>query len=254
MASLLNDPEFPKLIRAYRSSLRRRYSPENIKRYPRFSSISSAKVELLVKYFLELLYPELEGRKRLDGAFSSLAGFVQSPSKVFGVLGSLGTAVFKLGRHLKSAFQAGFAALHSYVTAHKFEDLMFTKAKELLGEGADLEKPEIFDYVLASVSPHDADSFRNDIVKLFRTLSNRELLSKIRDLMDAVVRTMKAKPKLYSQEDVSGILLGAGILARGEELFQGMSRGEMDLILDAIETIEKDSYYEALERIKFSRK
>lgn len=250
MKSLLDEQEFPTLIRAYRSALQRRYSTENLNRYPRFSGIPRERVDLLVRYFLELLYPELEGRRRLDGAFSSLAGFVHSPSKVFGLLGSLSGAVFKLGRHLRSAFQAGFAALHSYVTAHKFEELMFKRAKSLLNEGLDLERPEIFDIVLTSVSVKEADDFRRDIVLLFRTLSNPELLPRIRNLMDAVVRTMKSKPKIYSQTEIEGILLGANILSSGEHLFQGMSRSEMDLILDAIETVEKDSFYGALERVQ----
>lgn len=203
-------------------------------------------MDLLVRYFLELLYPEHAGRKKLDGAFESLAGFVHSPPKVFGLLGSLSIAVFKLGRHLKSAFQAGFAALHSYVTAHRFEEIMFSKAKELLKEGKDLTNKSVFDQVLASVSKKDADQFREDILRLFATLSDKELLSKIKQLMDAVVNTMKSKTKTYTQQEVEGIMLGAGILTKGEELFSGMTREEMDLILEAIDQVEKDAFEEAI--------
>ncbi|TGL49550.1 hypothetical protein EHQ61_14025 [Leptospira wolffii] len=246
MNSLLDEPDFPKLILAYREALQRRYSKENLSRYSEFSSISEERVKLLTKYFLELLYPEWEGRRRLDGAFRSLSGFVHSPSKVFGLLGSLSGAVFKLGRHLKSAFQAGIAALHSYVTAHRFEEIMYSKAKELLQKGEDLSDPNIFRKVIASVPKKDAEQFRSDIVTLFRTLSDQELLSKIKQLMEEVVRTMKSKPKTYTPEEVEGILLGAGILTRGEELFRGMNREEMNLILRAIDRIEKDSFEEAL--------
>ncbi|TGL65802.1 hypothetical protein [Leptospira sarikeiensis] len=246
MGSILEEPEFPKLILAYREALRRRYSKENLSKYPKFSSIPKDKVDLLVRYFLELLYPEWEGRKKLDGAFESLAGFVHSPPKVFGLLGSLSMAVFKLGRHLKSAFQAGFAALNSYVTAHRFEETMFSKAKELLGQGKDLLDPFEFSKVLASVPKKDADRFREDILKLFSTLSDKELLSKIKQLMDAVVKTMLSKPKTYTPEEVEGIKLGAGILTKGEELFSGMDRKEMDLILEAIDQVEKDAFEEAI--------
>lgn len=246
MSSLLDEPDFPKLILAYREALRMRYSKENLSRYPEFSTIPEQRVELLTRYFLELLYPEWEGRRKLDGAFHSLAGFVHSPSKVFGLLGSLGSAVFKLGRHLRSAFQAGIAALHSYVTAHRFEEIMFEKSKELLRNGKDLSDPNVFRSVLASVPRKDAEKFRSDIVTLFRTLSDRELLTKIKQLMEAVVNTMKSKPKTYTREEVEGILLGTGILTQGEELFQGMERKEMDLILEAIDRIEKDAFEEAL--------
>lgn len=249
MGSLLEEPEFPKLISAYREAVKRRYSKDNLSKYPKFSAISEDKVDLLVRYFLELLYPEYEGRKRLDGAFTSLAGFVHSPQKVFGLLGSLSMAVFKLGRHLRSAFQAGFAALHSYVTAHRFEEIMFSKAKELLKEGKDLQNKSVFDHVLASVSKKDADQFREDILKLFTTLSDKELLSKIKQLMDAVVKTMKSKSKTYTQQEVEGIMLGAGILTKGEELFAGLNREEMDLILEAIDQVEKDAFEEAIASI-----
>ncbi|PJZ26496.1 hypothetical protein CH352_05370 [Leptospira hartskeerlii] len=250
MASLIEEPEFPKLISAYRAALRRRYSRDNLSKYPKFSSIPEEKVDLLVRYFLELLYPEYEGRKKLDGAFESLAGFVHSPPKVFGLLGSLSMAVFKLGRHLKSAFQAGFAALHSYVTAHRFEEIMFSKAKELLKEGKDLQNKSIFNQVLASVSKKDADEFREDILKLFATLSDKDLLSKIKQLMDAVIQTMKSKPKTYTPQEIEGIMLGAGILTKGEELFAGMTKGEMDLILEAIDQVEKDSFEEAIASVR----
>ncbi|PJZ68150.1 hypothetical protein CH373_14270 [Leptospira perolatii] len=246
MASYLDEPEFPKLISAYRSALVRRYSKENIQKYPKFSNISSDQSEVLLKYFLELLYPEYEGRKRLDSAFSALAGFVHSPSKVFGLLGSIGSAIFKLGRYLKSAFQAGFAALHSYVTAHRFEGLMFLRARELLQAGMDIDDPRVFNLLLASVPKKDAEVFREDVVRLFGTLSNRDLLRRILELMNAVVSKMKSKPKVYTPEDILGIELGAKILSKGEELFRGMTDEEMKLILEAIDTIEKDSFEDAL--------
>ncbi|TGM25896.1 hypothetical protein EHQ82_04970, partial [Leptospira selangorensis] len=82
MGSLLEEPEFPKLISAYREAIQRRYSKTNLSKYPRFSPIPEERVDLLVRYFLELLYPEYEGRKKLDGAFTSLAGFIHSPPKV----------------------------------------------------------------------------------------------------------------------------------------------------------------------------
>ncbi|TGJ98963.1 hypothetical protein EHQ53_10745 [Leptospira langatensis] len=249
MSSISREPEFPKLILAYREALKRRYSIESISKYPRFTSIPKERVDLLVKYFLELLYPEWQGRQKLNGAFESLAGFVHSPSKVFGLLGSLSSALFKLGRHLRSAFQAGFAALHSYVTAQRFEEIMFIASRSLLSEGKDLQDPNVFSKVLASVPKKDADQFRDDIVRLFRTLSDRELLNKIKQLMESVVQTMRSKPKTYTEQEVEGILLGVGILTKGEELFQGMSREEMDLVLEAIDKIEKDAFEEALKSV-----
>ncbi|EMY76409.1 hypothetical protein LEP1GSC060_0254 [Leptospira weilii serovar Ranarum str. ICFT] len=250
MKNFLQDPDFPILIRAYRSSLIRRYSTSNLERYPELKVLPRSVVDTLLKYFLELLYPEYKGRVLLDAAFHSLAGFVHSPSKVFGLIGSLGAAAFSFGRHLGAAFKTGFAALNSYLTARHFETLMFEFTKEELRSGNDPEDPIVFDRILSRIPKKEADQFRKDIVKLFETLSNRELLNKIVLMMKTIVSKMENKPKIYTPEDVEGIRLGLVILQKGEELFQGLSDPEMKLILTSIDRIESDFFEDALKRNK----
>ncbi|TGK29021.1 hypothetical protein EHQ12_00910 [Leptospira gomenensis] len=248
MKNLLQDPDFPVLIRAYRSSLVRRYSSSNLERYPEFNSIPRSTIDTLLDYFLILLYPEFEGRVVLDGAFQSLSGFVHSPAKVFGLIGSLGAAAFSFGKHLGAAFKTGFAALHSYLTARRFETLMFDFAKKELEKGNDPADPNVFRSIIAQVPKKEADQFRIDLVKLFETLSDRDLLEKIVVMMRAIVRKMESKPKTYTKEEVEGIRLGLSILEKGRELFEGLSENEMKLILKAVDRIETDFFEDALKR------
>lgn len=255
MENFLRDSDFPILIRAYRSSLIRRYSISNLERYPELKVIPRSVIDTLLKYFLELLYPEYEGRVLLDGAFHSLSGFVHSPSKVFGLIGSLGTAIWGFGRHLGTAFKTGFAALNSYLTARRFETLMFEFTKEELKLGNDPEDPFIFERIISKIPKKKADQFRKDIVKLFETLSNKELLNKIIFMMKTIVHKMENKPKTYTPEEVEGIRLGLRILQKGQELFQGLSDLEMKLILNSIDQIESDFFENALKnnnKLKFS--
>ncbi|WP_061224563.1 hypothetical protein [Leptospira weilii] len=248
MKNFLQDPDFPILIRAYRSSLIRRYSISNLERYPELKAIPRSVVDVLLKYFLELLYPEYQGRLLLDGAFRSLSGFVHSPSKAFGLIGSLGVAAFNFGRHLGAAFKTGFAALNSYLTARHFETLMFEFTKEELRLGNDPEDPIVFDRIISRISKKEADQFRKDILKLFETLSNKELLNKIVLMMKTIVSKMESKPKTYTLEEVEGIRLGFVILQKGQELFRDLSDMEIKLILTSIDRIESDFFEDALKK------
>ncbi|EMF89472.1 hypothetical protein [Leptospira santarosai] len=248
MKDFLQDPDFPVLIRAYRSSLVRRYSISNLERYPELRVLPRSVIDVLLKYFLELLYPEYQGRLLLDGAFRSLSGFVHSPSKVFGLIGSLGMAAFNFGRHLGAAFKTGFAALNSYLTARHFETLLFEFTKEELRLGNDPEDPIVFGRIVSRIPKKEADQFRKDILRLFETLSNKELLNKIVLMMKAIVSKMENKSKIYTPEEVEGIRLGLGILQKGQELFRDLSDAEMKLILTSIDRIEADFFEDVLRK------
>lgn len=245
----LKEKEFGLLIIAYRKSLLKRYSRENLKRFKEFDSIDQATVDKLTYYFLELLYPELEERIKLDQAFASLASFVHNPDKMFGLLGSVGTILYKFGKQFFSATKAGISALRSYVTAHKFEAILYEHAKEMIKEGKNIEGEENFNRLIASIPKKDADDFRHQIVNLFSTLSRKELLEKILEVMEYVIEKMKSKPDTYSQEDVDGISLGKEIIIHGKEIFTDLTKDQIALILIGIDTIEKDFYYNALKSI-----
>ncbi|HNC01189.1 MAG TPA: hypothetical protein PLS71_23295, partial [Leptospiraceae bacterium] len=188
----LKEKEFGLLILAYRKSLIKRYSRENLKRFKEFEGIDQSTVDKLTYYFLELLYPELEERLKLDQAFDSLASFVHNPDKMFGLLGSVGTILYKFGKQFFSATKAGISALRSYVTAHKFESILYENAKKMIQEGKDIEEDTNFNKLIASIPRKEADDFRHQIVNLFSTLSRKELLQKILEVMDYVIDKMKS--------------------------------------------------------------
>ena len=241
----LEEKEFGLLIIAYRRSLQKRYSRENLNRFQEFTSIDQGTVDRLTSYFLELLYPELEERIKLDQAFAALASFVHSPEKMWGLLGSIGTIIFKFGKQFFSAAKAGVSALKSYVTAHKFESILYEHAKELLKEGKDIEEEIYFNRLIASIPKKEADDFRHQIVSLFSTLSRKDLLDKILEVMDYVIMKMKTKPETYTENDIGGISLGKGIIIRGKDVFTELSQEKIQLILKGIDTIEKDFYERA---------
>ena len=138
--SLLQEKNFNLIIDAYRKSLLLRYSEENIKKFPELSKVDRTTIDKLVKYFLELLYPPLEDRLKLDNAFASLSNFVHSPSKLMGVLGNIPYAVMKFGKMLFSALQAGMNALRSYLAAHRFEKELYDASLPLIAKGIDISE------------------------------------------------------------------------------------------------------------------
>lgn len=239
------DPFFPEFIQAYRNNILVKYGEMNLNRYPEFQTLSREKIQTMTRYFLELLYPEWEERQKLDAAFLSLKGFVSKPSKVFGLIGSLGISLWKIGRFLPEAFRAGMAALSSYTTAHDMESELLRAAKESQIKGQNINEEQNFRVLLTVIPRDEADKFRKDTVSLFRTLTHNELVDRIILIMGSIIEKMKSNTKLYSREDIDGISLGLSILCQGREILSTLSEEEKSLMLCAIDRIEKDYYEES---------
>lgn len=238
----LNDPQFPELLEAYRHSLVIRYSAENRSRFPEFSSLSDSKIQSLIQFFLEFLYPPIEERKTLDEAFNSLASFVYNPSKIWGILGNLALSIFQFGRHFIAALKAGLAALHSYVTAHRLEGRLLELVRPILQSKRKIEEVE-FQGLIGQIPEVEAREFREDIQKLFRIFTNKVLVDKIISIMEDVLIKMEGKSGVYSHVDKQGISLGINILKEGKKLFADFNEKEMLLTVEAIGVMEKD-YWE----------
>ncbi len=244
--SSLHNPEFSNLIQAYRNSLIGRYSQKNLEKFPKYSILDRTLVEKLVAYFLELLYPPYEDRLKLDNAFRALAAFVHSPSKFFGILGNLGGMVFKFGKHFPKALKAGVSSLSSYVTAHEFEETLFHHAKIMIAQGIDLMDEKEFKRLIAKVPKKEADKFRKDVVELFRTLTETELLDKIIEIMRSIINKMKSKPAIYTESEIYGIEMGLSIIQKGKNVFTELNSSDIQLVLCAIDDIERDFFENAL--------
>lgn len=249
---IVNHPLFPKVIAAYQQSLIKRYSSESLLAYPQFQSIPRETIELLIQFFLGALYPEFENRVKLDAAFRALAGFVYHPSKLWGILGNIAASLFRFGKHFPAALKAGLAALHAYVTAHKFEEILIreTDAEALLGDPFQTE--DGFIKILARIPQKDADAFREDIGRLFRIFTDQVLVDKIILIMEDVLKKMQAKGFIYTQDDHRAIELGISILKQGRFIFDALSMSEMNLIIEAIDTVEKDFFLKAKETTRLN--
>ncbi|GBF49563.1 hypothetical protein LPTSP4_10780 [Leptospira ryugenii] len=245
----LQNPNFPKLIEVYQKALIFRYSEDRLQRYPQFQKIPRKTIDSLIQFFLDYLYPEYEERKRLDAAFQSLASFVHSPSKLWGILGNLASSIFQFGKHFPKALKAGISALQAYVTAHHFEEILLKATDEEAKFGDPLESEDGFQRILSRIPEKDADDFREDITSLFQIFTDQTLVEKIILIMKNVLERMKGKPQIYSEDDCQAIRLGIGILEEGKKLFESLRLEEMHLIIRAIDQIEKDFFIEAKRRV-----
>ena len=243
---ILEQNEFSLLITAYRKFLIQRYSQENLKRFPEFKTIPRETVDKLVSYFLELLYPEIEKRKELDNAFRALANFVHTPEKIFGLIGSIGTILFKFGKQFFSATKAGIAALRSYIKANQFEESLYEYAKLSIEKGRDITEEVHFKRLIGRIEKKEADEFRTQIISLFKTLSNQSLLIKVEEVLEYVSDKMKSKKDVYSEQDISGILLGKMIIKKGKNIFTELDEKQIELVIKAIDKIEEDFYLNCL--------
>ncbi|MCW7470364.1 hypothetical protein [Leptospira kanakyensis] len=247
-SKVLNHPLFQELIVMYQSSLKKRYSDENLKLYPEFSSIPRSKIDQLLHFFLEYLYPEYSKRKELDAAFDALSGFVNHPTKIWGILGNLALSIFRFGKHFPMALKAGLAALQSYVTAHQFEEELVMELDRQENQIGLLGSEFAMETLIAKVEKKKADAFRKDIGGLFKVFSDAELIRKIILIMEDILLKMESKGTVYTEEDRKGISLGVSILKEGREIFDEMKNEEITLVLQAIDRIEEDFYLKACTR------
>ncbi|MCZ8341842.1 MAG: hypothetical protein O9301_02320 [Leptospira sp.] len=241
-------PLFSRLIESYQQSLVRRYSKDALEMYPKFQSIKREKIDSLIQFFLDHLYPKYEERLVLDRAFDSLAGFVNNPSKIWGILGNLAMSIFRFGKHFPIALKAGLSALHSYITAHQFEESLVSELSNSLNPDEILNTPEGMERLIAKIPKEKADAFRKDIGSLFKIFSDEELVKKIILIMEDILVRMAGKTSVYTEDDKRGIGLGIQILKEGRDIFDHLSKEEINLILQAIDEIERDFYLKACER------
>lgn len=247
-SKVLDHPLFQELIRMYQKSLIKRYSEENLMLYPEFISIPRSKINQLLHFFLEYLYPEYSKRKELDSAFDALSGFVNHPTKIWGILGNLTMSIFRFGKHFPMALKAGLASLHSYVTAHQFEEELVMELDRRENKVSLLESEFAMDSLIAKVEKKKADAFRKDIGALFKVFSDAELVRKTILIMEDILVKMESKGTVYTEVDKKGIRLGVTILKEGRGIFDEMKEEEINLVLQAIDTIEEDFYQKACAR------
>lgn len=207
------------LIDKYRESVQLRYEYDDLKeRFELSTQVTREVIENLKSYFMECLYPHAEERAKMDEAFDGLNSFISHPSKTWRLLGNMTMAVLKFGHHFPMALKAGLVSLESYLNAKRFE-------RDLLKSAVKLKfKPPIsneqFEQCITQIKRSELEDFTDDIVSLFKSMSNTKLLKKTIVIMNEVLEKMKKHPTVYSTNDYEGVEMGIHILQTGYDLFK----------------------------------
>ncbi len=207
------------LIDKYRELINERYQYDTLQalevEVP--DSITPDVVEGLRYFFLHSVYPEAKQRHELEAAFATLSGYVNQPSKVFGLIGNMASAIFVFGRHLPRAVKAGIISLESFLAAQRLEGYLLKGAQD-----ENLSIPisqDEFMLCLAAIPQKQMDKFIRDVYQLFQTMTDTVLLEKTIKILHSVIKRMKKRPRTYPPDEIAGIKLGIDILQAGHDLF-----------------------------------
>jgi hypothetical protein len=225
------------LIDVYRQLISDRYQYESLKKAGVLSDkIDKKIVDSIRTFFLNDVYPDFEKRKHIEEAFETLGSYVTQPAKALGLFGSVTSAIFMFGRHLPAAINAGIVTLQSFVDARHLEEKFIYAAKENF---SNVEfTTEEMKQCIVQIPKADLEKFINDVKEMFLLMSNVELLEKTIRIMDMVIDKMKSKPKLYSKQEVEGIVLGRNILVNGLKLFKNYPDSLKKEIAETIYRVE----------------
>jgi len=229
-------------IDVFREELRKRYLPENCRRFPELKPISDTKLAALRDYFLECIYPASSDRDRLDDAFDRMGDIIKSPKRLMPLMSMAFKTVWKLGRMFPSAVSAGKNTLEAYLETRKLESTLMAYAKSHKLKPDDIAKREWIVRMVAALPEDEMTTFRNEILRLFHHLSNVKLLEATVEIMNNSKELMESRPDLYTEEEMAGFTLGHEVLRRGLQLFQSLKPSEFPVIIRGIELIEIDWY------------
>lgn len=228
------------IIEGYHRLIKDRYVYDKIiKDYDMPSSVTREKFELIRNYFLNYMYPSAEKRKELNDAFLSLDDHIKHPDQLLRIIVDSGGLIFRYGIHLPKILKAGLKALRSFRIASGLEDKLIETSIE-----NDISYPfniEDIRSLIRSIPRKDLDYFMDQSMSLFATLYDRKLVSKIIEIVDYLIKKMKNKPGLYTNEDVRGLEVGEEIIVEGNKLFDVLEPEEQELLFQLIYQIEKDA-------------
>lgn len=230
-------PEFREgVLNAYRSHLARRYTVENVQRFPGLENFPDAKIEQVRIFFLERLYPPAGERAQLEHAFEKLGQVLRSPKKMMHMFGTAIGSVFRLGSLLPAAVKAGIATFDGYLEIQRLERIMAESGEP----GSNLMEDTVFARIIAAIPDADIQRFRADLVRLFRALANVKLLEKTEEILNNSISVMKSKPSVFDQDDLTGAGTGLALLRDGLSIFRTLTAEEIELLLQGVDQIEMD--------------
>ena len=234
------------VINMYRAELKSRYTPDHIHSSPQYRDISRDSIERMANFFLSSVYPPPAERAQRDAAFEDMGAVLRSPRKMWPLFGTAVSGVWKLGRQFPAALRAGWTTLELYLESNRMEENLARVATDRGLGPKQISNRDVFANLIASVPAADVEDFRNDILKLFRSLANSALLETSLSVMQHSREVMEKHSDRYTEREISGLGIGIAMLTQGYELFSSLKPEQVALILEGIEQIEIDWYEEML--------
>ncbi len=239
METFTNKEILTAIILGYREMIDERYQYDHIiSIYEIPDSFDENRVDIFRHYFLNHIYPHSSKRDELDDAFQSLDNYIKQPDKLIRILLDSASLVFKYGRHLPKILNAGLKALQSFRSATTFEQKLVEQAiAQKLPPPYDKEKIQ---QLIRSLPLKDIELFIKNNEALFDTLHDRKLMGKIKEIVGSLIRKMKQRPTVYSQEEIRGLEIGQEIIVEGDLLFDQLTQEEQEQIFEFIIAMERD--------------
>ncbi len=227
------------IIIGYRNVITEKYAYETLKKRNDMPIAYSKAVSINIKnYFLEYSYPEPKKRQELNEAFQSLDHYLKNPEKLMRLVVDSVSIVFKYGKHLPKILGAGIKALKAFRRASKLEDALLVAA-------LDSKKEPPFSAIdintfLNELSKEQLDAYIKSINNLFEVLCDTRLMSKIKKILELLIKKMKDRPKIYSAQDISGLEIGQEIIVEADTIFNDLSAKEANEVFEFIMKMEKE--------------
>ncbi|MBI1317598.1 MAG: hypothetical protein GC168_01435 [Candidatus Hydrogenedens sp.] len=227
----------------YRSELQRRYQLKNVRRFDSFSDISDKQITELREFFMEQIYPEPAERDQLDLAFDRLSGMLRSPKRMQPLMGAALASLWRIGHRLPAAISAGRSTIDAYVKTRLLESAMIAEAQRLELTGEELSDRNKMIRLIHAVPEKQVMTLIQDILNLFRALTNVEMLKVAAAFMRQCLEVLEQRRDLYSDEDREGIRLGLALLEQGLELFKDVDKPHFPKLINGIHQVELDWYH-----------
>jgi len=232
------------LIEGYRRELRKRYQLENVRRFPVFDPISDEQLIALRNFFLEYIYPAAEDRDELDRASDRVMQMFRSPRQLLPLMGTALSTLMRFGTMIRQASSVTLTTLETLKETRKLEDRMLGYAEDHDIQPKDAKRKDTIALIVGQLPEEDMLRFRNDVLKLFRSLANIDLLAAGVEIMENALSVMRSKPRVYDGLDIEGFELGRDLLQGSLDLYSQLSDEEAHVIVDGIDAVEEDWYDE----------
>ncbi|PQJ82259.1 hypothetical protein [Polaribacter glomeratus] len=228
------------IIEGYRKTVSQRYQYQQIKNtYGLPETINEETVNQLREYFLTYMYPTPDKRAELNKAFDSLDDYIKHPQKLLRILLEAAKIIFKYGRHLPKILSAGLDAMKTFKAATNFENTMVDEAiKNKIEAPYDSVK---VDALLKLLSREEIERFIESSQTLFEILHDKNLIKKIKEVIQFLITAMQKNPNTYSKSQIKGLEVGLEMITEGDLLFNRLSEEDQHKFVKLITAIERDT-------------